>query len=111
VRGFGFGPGLANLVTLLRAVPPETYDLEYASDDTEALAMALQIRAVLEGAGWTIATTAEIAQPAAKFGLFAPRVTSGISTLTNWAIRSGLQPEARRVTSLPRLRIVIGKQQ
>ena len=111
VRGFGFGPGLANLVTLLRAVPPETYDLEYASDDTEALAMALQIRAVLEGAGWTIASTAEIAQPAAKFGLFAPRVTSGISTLTNWAIRSGLQPEARRVTSLPRLRIVIGKQQ
>ena len=98
-------------MTLLRNVPTETYDLVYASNDVEAMRMALQIRGLLDSVGWKNASTTEIPQPAAKLGIFAPKVTPGISTLTNWALRSGLQPEARRVASLPRLRIVIGKQQ
>jgi len=108
--GRGIGPGAAALVTLLRNVPTETYDLVYASNDVEAMSMALQIRGLLDSVGWKNASTTEIPQPAAKLGIFAPKVTPGISTLTNWAIRSGLQPEARRVASLPRLRIVIGRQ-
>ena len=109
--GRGIGPGGAVLAKLLRGVAPETYDLVYASNDAEAMTMALQLRTVLDSAGWTNASTTEVAQPAVKLGLFAPRVTPGISTLTNWATRSGLHPDYRRVTSLPRLRIVIGKQQ
>jgi len=109
--GRAFGPGGAALIKLLRNVPPETYDLVYAANDAEAMGMALQIRDVLDKAGWTNASTIEIAQPSARLGIFTPRVTPGISTLTNWAVRSGLQPEARRVASLTRLRIVIGKQE
>jgi hypothetical protein len=109
--GRAFGPGGPALVKLLQNVAPETYDLVYAADDAAAMTMALQIRAALEKAGWTNASTMEIAQPQAKLGIFAPRPTAGISTLTNWAVRQGLQPDVRRVASLSRLRIVIGKQQ
>lgn len=108
--GRAIGAGGANLVTLLRAAPPETYDLVYASNDPEAMAIALQIRGVLEGAGWTNASTVEIPEPAAKLGIFTPRVTPGVRTLTTWAIRSGLQPDSRIIPTLPRPRIVIGKQ-
>jgi len=109
--GRGIGPGGAVLAKLLRGVAPETYDLVYASNDAESMTMALQLRAVLDSAGWTNASTTEIPEPVVKLGLFAPRSTPGINTLTSWASRSGFQPEIRRVASLPRLRIVIGKQQ
>ena len=109
--GRGIGPGGAVLAKLLRGVAPETYDLVYASNDAESMTMALQLRAVLDSAGWTNASTTEIPEPVVKLGLFAPRSTPGINTLTSWASRSGFEPEIRRVASLPRLRIVIGKQQ
>jgi hypothetical protein len=73
--------------------------------------MALQLRTLLTTAGWTNASTTEIAAPQAKVGIFAPKVTRGVSALTNWAMRSGLQPEIRHVPSLPRPRIVIGRQE
>jgi len=95
----------------LRSAPPETFDLVYASDDSEARSMALQLRTLLTTAGWTNASTTEIAAPQAKVGIFAPKVTRGVSALTNWAMRSGLQPEVRHVPSLPRPRIVIGRQE
>lgn len=95
----------------LRSAPPETFDLVYATDDPEARTMALQLRTLLTTAGWTNASTTEIAAPQAKIGIFAPKVTRGVSALTNWAIRSGLNPDVRRIASVPRLRIVIGKQQ
>ena len=95
----------------LRSAPPETFDLVYATDDPEARTMALQLRTLLTTAGWTNASTTETAAPQAKVGIFAPKVTRGVSALTNWAIRSGLQPEARHVPSLPHPRIVIGKQE
>ena len=107
----GFGPGNETLLKLLRNAPPETYDLVYAANDAEAMSMALQIQAVLSSAGWTNASTLEIAQPQARLGLFAPRATPGVSALSGWAVRSGLEPDIRRVAALPRLRIVIGKQQ
>ena len=96
---------------LLRGVPPETYDLAYAANDPEAMAMALQLRAVLSNAGWTNASTAEVAQPQTKLGIFAPQVTSGVAALVSWAKASGLEPDIRRVAALPRPRIVIGRQQ
>jgi serine/threonine protein kinase len=108
--GRAIGAGGANLVTLLRAAPPETYDLVYASNDPEAMAIALQIRGVLEGAGWRNASTVEIPEPAARLGIFTPRMTPGVRTLTTWASRSGLQPDPRTIPTLPRPRIVIGKQ-
>ena len=109
VRGVALG-GPA-LIKALRSAPPETYDLEYAASDPEALSVALQIRRVLERAGWTTGSMAEIPEPATQLGIFAPRGTPGVTALTNWARRSGLQPDFRRVPSLTRPRIVIGKQQ
>ena len=73
--------------------------------------MALQLRTVLTTAGWTEASVTEIAAPQAKVGIFAPKVTRGVTALTQWAVRQGLQPDYRHVASLPRPRIVIGKQQ
>jgi hypothetical protein len=105
------GAGVGALVTTLRSLPPETYDLVYASNDAEARSMALQIRGLLESVGWKNESTTEVPEPAATLGIFAPRVTAGISHLTNWATRAGLKPDARRVPTLPRLRIVVGKQQ
>ena len=109
VRGVALG-GPA-LIKALRNAPPETYDLVYAATDPEAMTVALQIRGVLERAGWTTGSMAEIPEPAAQLGIFAPRATPGVTALTNWARRSGLQPDFRRVPSLTRPRIVIGKQQ
>ncbi len=106
----GLGPS-ETLLKLLRNAPPETYDLVYAANDPEAMTMALQIQAVLSNAGWTNASTMEIAAPQVKLGLFAPRASPGVTALSGWAVRSGLQPDIRRVAALPRLRIVIGKQQ
>jgi serine/threonine protein kinase len=107
----GFGAGGDTLAKLLRNAPPETYDLVYASNDPEAMSMALQIRGILSSAGWTNASTVEIAQPQAKLGIFAPRPTPAITALGSWAVRSGLEPDIRRVATLPRPRIVIGRQQ
>jgi hypothetical protein len=97
-------------VKILQSVPPETYDLVVAANDPDAMAMATQIRTVLANAGWTNSSTVEILQPQAKLGIFAPRVTPGITALSNWARRSGLEPDLRRVPSLKNPRIVIGRQ-
>jgi hypothetical protein len=107
----GFVAGGPALVKMLRNVPPETYDLVYAANDPEAMRMALQIRDVLSSAGWTNASTIEIAQPQVTLGILVPeKITPGIAALRNWATRSGLEPDYRRVDKLPRPRIVIGKQ-
>ena len=109
--GRGLGPGGAALLKMLRNAPPETYDLVYASNDAEAMRMALQLLTVLSTAGWTNASMTEIAQPQAKFGIFAPQVTRGVTALTSWAKANGMAPDIRRVAALPRPRIVIGRQQ
>ena len=109
--GRGLGPGSGALVKLLRNAPPETYDLVYAANDAEAMRMALQLLTVLSTAGWTNASMTEIAQPQAKFGIFAPQVTRGVTALTSWAKANGMAPDIRRVAALPRPRIVIGRQQ
>ena len=83
----------------------------FASDDAEAMAMALQIRAVLTAAGWTSVSTTEIAEPQVRLGIFAPRATPGVTALRNWAVRSELEPDFRRVPALKNVRIVIGRQQ
>jgi hypothetical protein len=106
----GVGAGGPALIKMLRNVPPETYDLVYAANDPEAMRMALQIREVLSSAGWTNASTLEIAAPQATVGIFAPAITPGVAALRTWATRSGLDPDYRRVPTLPRPRIVIGRQ-
>ncbi len=108
--GRSLGPGGLTLVKLLQSVPPETYDLVVATNDPDAMAMATQIRTVLANAGWTNSSMVEIPQPQAKLGIFTPRVTPGITALSNWARRSGLEPDLRRVPSLKNPRIVIGRQ-
>jgi serine/threonine protein kinase len=110
-RGFGAG-GLAAGThrKAFSGAPPEAFDHVYSSNDPEARAMALQLRTVLTTAGWTNASTTELAAPQVKVGIFAPKVTRGVTALTQWAVRQGLQPDYRHVASLPRLRIVIGKQ-
>jgi len=110
-RAGRFGAGGATLLKALRSAPPETFDLVYATDDPEARTMALQLRTLLTTAGWTNASTTEIAAPQAKVGIFAPTVTPGVSALTTWARRQGLQPDVRHVASLPHPRIVIGRQE
>ena len=108
--GRSLGPGGVTLVKILQSVPPETYDLVVAANDPEAMAMATQLRTVLGNAGWTNSSTIEIPQPQARLGIFAPHVTPGITALSNWARRSGLEPDLRRVPSLKNPRIVIGRQ-
>jgi serine/threonine protein kinase len=109
-RNARVGAGGPALIKALRNAPPETYDLVYAAGDPEAMSMAMQIRGVLERAGWTTGSIAEISEPAAQLGIFAPRGTPGVTALTSWARRSGLQPDFRRVPNLTRPRIVVGKQ-
>ena len=108
--GRGLGPGGATLVKILRSSPPESFELVVASNDPEAAAMATQLRTVLMNAGWTHVRTIDIPQPEAKLGIFAPRVTPGVTALRTWAVRSGLEPDIRRVASLTYPRIVIGRQ-
>ena len=95
----------------LRKAPPETFDLVFAANDPDSRNLALQIRGVIMAGGWTNASTTEIAEPQAKLGIFAPRVTPGVSALTNWARRSGMEPDIRLVPSLKNPRIVVGRQQ
>jgi hypothetical protein len=109
--GRGFGPGGATLVRMLRNVPPETYDLVYASNDVDAMLMAQQLKGALTTAGWTNASTTETTDSIPKLGISAAQVTPGVAALTKWAIGSGHSPDVRRVPSLPRPRIVIGKQE
>jgi serine/threonine protein kinase len=109
--GRGSGPGGATLMRALKSAPPETFDLVYASNDPEARTMALQLRTMLTTAGWTNASMTDIAAPQVKIGIFAPKVTRGVTALTQWAVRQGLQPDYRHVANLPRVRIVIGKQE
>src|SRR5688572_23514695 len=105
----GFGPGSAALVKILRSAPPESFDVVFASNDPEAIAMAFQIRGVLTAAGWTNVSTTEIPDPQVRLGIFAPRATPGVTALRNWAVRSELDPDFRRVASLKNVRIVIGR--
>jgi hypothetical protein len=95
---------------MLRSAPPETFDLVFAANDPDSRSLAFQIRGILIAGGWTNASTTEIAEPQAKLGIFAPRVTPGVSALTNWARRSGMEPDIGLVPSLQNPRIVIGKQ-
>jgi serine/threonine protein kinase len=108
--GRGLGTGGATLLKMLRSATPETFDLVFAANDPDSRNLALQIRGVLMAGGWTNASTTEIAEPQAKLGIFAPRVTPGVSALTTWARRSGMEPDVRLVPSLKNPRIVIGKQ-
>ena len=94
----------------VRKAPSETFDLVFAANDPDSKNLALQIRSVLTAGGWTNASTTEIAEPPARIGIFAPRVTPGVSALTDWAIRSGFEPDVRRVASLKNPQIVIGRQ-
>jgi serine/threonine protein kinase len=98
------------LVAALRNAPPETFDLVFASNDPAARDLAFQLRGVLSKAGWTCESTLEIAEPQARFGVFAPQVTKGLTLFTNWAVRSGFDPDIRLVRTLPRPRLVIGRQ-
>jgi hypothetical protein len=95
----------------VRSAPPETFDLVFAANDPDSRNLAFQIRSVLTAGGWTNASTTEIAEPQARIGIFAPRVTPGVSALTNWATRSGFEPDIRSVPSLKNPQIVIGRQQ
>jgi serine/threonine protein kinase len=106
----GLGPGGATLVKILRSSPPESFELVVASNDREAAAMATQLRTVLMNAGWTHVRTIDAPQPQAKLGIFAPRATPGVTALRTWPVRSGLEPDIRRVASLTYPRIVIGRQ-
>jgi len=72
--------------------------------------MATQLRTVLMNAGWTHVRTIDVPQPQATLGIFAPRATPGVTALRTWAVRSGLEPDIRRVASLTYPRIVIGRQ-
>ena len=110
-RNARVGLGSPALIKALRNAPPETYDLVYAAGDPEAMSTALQIRGLLEKAGWTTGSMTEVAEPAAKLGIFTPRGSRGVAALMTWAARSGLAPEFRVVPDLTRPRIVIGKQQ
>jgi serine/threonine protein kinase len=105
-----FGSGAPALVKMLRNLPPETYDLVYASNDPDAMRMALQVREVLSNGGWTNAITTEIAAPQAQLGIFAPMMTPGVKALVSWASRSNVQLEYRRAVNFPRPRIVVGRQ-
>src|SRR5688572_21060113 len=107
----GFGPGSATLAKILRSAPPENFDLVFAAGDTEAMTMADQIRTVLTTGGWTHMSSTEIAEPQVRLGIFAPRATPGVTALRNWAVRSELNPDFRRMPSLKNVRIVIGRQQ
>ena len=104
-------PAAANLVSLLRNVPAETYDLVFASNDAASRTLAFQLRGALTKAGWTNASTSEIPDPEVKFGIFAPHTTRGMTVLANWARRSGLQPDIRLVPALSHPRVIIGRQQ
>ncbi len=106
----GFGTGSPALVKMLRNVPPETYDLVYAANDPDSMRIALQIRDMLTNGGWTNASTTEIPAPQAQLGIFVPMMTPGVKALVSWATRSNVQLEYRRVTTLARPRIVVGKQ-
>ena len=105
------GPSAPLLLMAARKAPPETFDLVFAANDPDSRNLALQIRSVLTAGGWTNASTTEIAEPQARIGIFAPRETPGVSALTNWAIRSGFEPDIRRDPNLKNPQIVIGKQQ
>ena len=96
---------------MLKNAPPETYELVFAANDPEARMLAYQFRAALTNAGWTNAGTLEIPDPQAKFGIFAPAPSRGLAVLTNWAIKSGFNPEVRQVPSLMHPRLVVGRQQ
>jgi hypothetical protein len=109
--GRGQGPGAAALLKVLRSAPPEHFDVVYAANDAEALGRAVQIVTLLSSAGWTNESMTEIPNPQATLGIFAPQVTRGVTALTGWARANGMAPEIRRIPSLPRPRIVIGKQQ
>jgi len=65
--------------------------------------MALQLQTLLTKAGWTNASTTAIAAPQAKVGIFAPKLTRGVSALTNWAKGMGLQPDIRPAGQRPDL--------
>jgi serine/threonine protein kinase len=108
--GRSLGTNGPALLKMLRSAPPETFDLVFAANDTDSRSLAFQIRGILIAGGWTNASTTEIAEPQAKLGIFAPRVTPGVSALTNWARRSGMEPDIGLVPSLKNPRIVIGKQ-
>ena len=112
-RGRGaraLGPAGNTLVAMLKNAPPETYDLVFAANDPDARMLAYQFRAALTNAGWTNASTLEIPEPQATFGIFAPSPSRGLAVLTKWAINSGFNPEIRQVPSLMHPRLVVGKQ-
>lgn len=96
---------------ILRSAPPENFEVVFASNDAEAMTMALQIRTVLTAAGWNHVSSTEMAEPQVRLGIFAPRATPGVTALRNWAVRSELEPDFRRVATLKNVRIVIGRQQ
>jgi hypothetical protein len=98
------------LIAALKGAPPETYDLVFAARDPAARGLALQLRAALTNAGWTNVSTSEIPDPQARFGIFTPTKSEGLTRLANWARRSGFEPQIGLMPTLQRPRLVVGRQ-
>jgi hypothetical protein len=96
------------LVSVLKGLPPLSYDLGFAQGDERARDMAIQLRGALTAAGWTCESMIEMAKPPVPLGIFVPQPSQSSAALVNWARRNGYDPEVRPVPKAPRLRIVIG---
>ncbi len=99
------------LVQSLRRVRPEAYDLVFAAGDPESREMAFALRAALNQAGWTCASTAEVAQPPVPMGVMTPHESPGVTALVAWGRQEGFDPDLRVMPRAARVRVIIGHQQ
>lgn len=105
------GPAmLPALITTLKALPPLSFDLAYATGDDHVRDLAEGLRQALVASGWTCASMTQIPGQHPPVTVFVPQPSPRSGALINWARRNGFDTDVKPAPRLPRLRIVIGKQ-
>jgi hypothetical protein len=103
----------ANAVVLrLRALPPESYEVETVSGDAEASRLAHQLDNMLSHTGWVATTFATSIFPQHITGitLSFPRQTDAVQLLASFLMSAQLQPTLRLLPSLGRVHLLVGSQ-
>lgn len=102
------GPSLSQLVSVLRTLPAQTFDIRFASGNPQARDMAMQLRTALVAGGWTPNGMGELPHSQEGIVVMAPRPAPPVSALITWARRMGVEPDVRMGPKFNQVHILIG---
>lgn len=98
------------LIANLKKLPPETITLFCLMGDTEGYQLVMNLKSVLESAGWKIEKVLQslFNGPVKGVHVETPADTAGVRTLILWLQAVGFNPQPKLGAEIPKLGLVVG---